>query len=244
MSKSTFEHLAKQTDLAVRTYSTWPVWKYTIPYPSTVLMGSTGTPDLGTFLAVGSAWAQVITHFMPDGATILDIGCGCSKTARFLVSDPRIKAYFGFDPIRDCVEWSNRYVSPFTEGRFIFKHVDLHSAEYNPIGTIKAETFRFPVDTSSADTVIGASLFTHLLEPAATQYLNETGRVLKLGGHAVFSLHTQPADGLDFSGNEGRVDVNMDYFLSLADKAGLALQEDLGLLCGQETIVLVKQKGL
>jgi SAM-dependent methyltransferase len=244
MSMKTFEHVDKQADLAVRTYSTWPVWKYTIPYPSTVLMGSSGTPDLGTFLAVGSAWAQVVTHFMPDGATILDIGCGCSKTARFLAPDPRIKGYSGFDPIRDCIDWSNLYVTPFTQGRFTFDHVDLHSDEYNPNGTIRAETYRFPIDANSVDTVIGASLFTHLLEPAAVQYLNETGRVLKPGGNAVISLHTQPANGLNFSGNEGRVDVNMEYFLSLAGKAGLELQEDLGLLCGQETIVLTRKKGL
>lgn len=244
MPKTTFEHVDEQADLAVRTYSTWPIWKYTIPYPSTVLMGSSGTPDLGTFLAVGSVWAQVITHFMPNGATILDVGCGCSKTARFLAPDPRIKSYLGLDPMRDCIDWSNRYVSPLTDGRFIFEHVDLHSDEYNPNGMIRAETYRFPVASDSVCIVIGASLFTHLLEPAARQYLNETGRVLKSEGHAVFSLHAQPANGLNFSGDEGRVDIDLDYFLSLADKAGLELQEDLGSMCGQETVVLVKKTGL
>jgi len=241
MSKPTFEHVDEVSDLAVRTYSTWPIWKYTIPYPSTVLMGSSGTPDLGTFLAVGSAWAQVITHFMPDGAAILDMGCGCAKTARFLAPDPRVKSYHGFDPIQDCIDWSNRYVRPYTDGRFRFEHVDLHSDEYNPSGKIRAESYRFPVDSDSIDVAVAASHFTHLLEPAAKRYLNETGRVLKSGGIAVFSLHTQPAEGQNFSGTENRIDVNLEYFLTLAKSAGLELKEDLDRLCGQETIVLERK---
>ena len=240
MNRTTYEHVDAETDLAVSTYADWPLWKYTIPYPPTVLMGSTGTPDLGTFLAVGSAWAQVITHFMPVGGSVLDIGCGCSKTARFLAPDPRIKSYFGFDPIRDCIDWSNRFVSPVTEGRFVFEHIDLHSDEYNPHGTVVPETFQFPLSSGCIDITIAASLFTHLLEPAATQYLNETWRVLKPGAHAFISLHTQPLAGHDFSGNEARVDVNLGNFLTLAELAGLELKENLGLFCGQETIILVK----
>jgi SAM-dependent methyltransferase len=242
MQKKTFQHLDEQSDLGIKTYSDWPIWKYTIPFPSTVLMGSSGTPELGRFLAIGSAWAQVVGHFMPINASILDIGCGCSKTARFLASDPRVKDYFGFDPMRDCIEWSNRYVKPYTEDRFLFEFVDLQSNEYNPYGTIKAESYRFPIETNSIDTVIAASVFTHLLEPATRQYLDQIGRVLKAGGCAIFSLHTEPAKDQNFSGNEGRVDVNLGYFLALAKSAGLSLLEDLGSLCGQEAIVLVKTR--
>ena len=241
MSKTTFQHVAEQSNLSTQTYLDWPVWKYTIPFPSTVLMGSSGTPDIGAFLAVGSVWAQIVGHFMPEGAAILDIGCGCSKTARFLAPDPRVKSYFGFDPMRDCIDWSNRYVKPRALGRYSFEHVDLQSDEYNPNGMIRAESYCFPVNSGSIDIAIGASVFTHLLEPAAIQYLSETGRVLKHGGRAVFSLHTEPSDGQRFSGQEGRIDVDPDYFLSLAKMAGLILLEDLGTLCGQETIVLVKQ---
>jgi len=236
----TFEHVQEQDDLANRTYEDWPLWKYTIPFPSTVLMGSSGTPDIGTFLAVGSVWAQIVTHFMPSGATILDIGCGCAKTARFLAPDPRVDSYLGFDPMRDCIDWSNRFVKPRAQGRFSFEYVDLYSSEYNPDGVIQAEEFCFPTTDNSIDLAIGASIFTHLLEPVACRYLKETGRVLKPGGRAVFSLHTKPAPGQVFSGHEGRVDVDQDYFLSLAARAGLSLLEDLGSLCGQETVVLQK----
>jgi SAM-dependent methyltransferase len=240
MSKTTFEHVDEQANLAVLTYSDWPIWKYTIPYPPKVLMGSSGTLNLGTFLAVGSAWAQVISHFMPDNADILDIGCGCGKTARFLARDARVNSYFGFDPMLDCIDWNNRYICPHTKGRFIFNHVDLRSGEYNPKGTIRVDTYRFPLDSGSIDTVIAASLFTHLLEPATENYLKEIGRVLRDQGCAVLSLHTQPAEGQNFSGREDRIDVRLDYFLSLASRSGLKLRENLGSLCGQEAIVLDK----
>lgn len=240
MRKSTHDHVAAASDLAISTFSDWPIWRYTVPFPSTLLMGATGTPELEKFLAVGSAWAQVLGHVMPERARLLDIGCGCGKIARFFVRDPRVVSYFGFDPIVEGIDWSNRYIAPQASGRFQFEYVDLHPHEYNPNGRIDADSYTFAMNDNSVELAFAASLFTHLLEPAAQRYLQECARVLTVGGILMLSLHIEPAPGSKYSGSEARIDVDVDYFLSMANRAGLRLKEQLGPLCGQEALLLVK----
>jgi SAM-dependent methyltransferase len=236
--KTTFEHLDEAGDLSSRTYDSWPIWTHTIPFPTPVMMGSSGTHQLETYLVVGSAWWQVIGHYLPARASVLDIGCGCAKVARFLAADPRVERYVGFDPIAACIAWNQRFVVPLTGDRFRFVHADLYSAEYNPNGTLKPDAFRFPVDDHSIDIAIASSLFTHLLEPDAVHYLHEATRSLRAGGRLILSLHTEPPTGIDFAGDEARIDVRLDYFLQLAASEGLSLVEDLGSLCGQHALVL------
>lgn len=236
--KTTHQHLAEVSGLAEATYADWPRWKHTIPFPSPLVMGSSGTHQLETFLVVGSAWAQMLAHFLPSKARVLDIGCGCAKVARFLASDARVGSYIGFDPIEVCIEWNRRHVLPYTGDRFNFVHADLYSAEYNPYGRVDPGSFRFPADEESIDVAVASSLFTHLLEPTAVHYLRESARVLRPEGKLVLSLHTEPGEDSLYAGDEARIDVSIDYFLQLARGAGLALHEDLGSLCGQHALVL------
>ena len=240
--KTTFEHLDEAGDLSQQTYGDWPIWAHTIPFPTPVMMGSSGTHQLETYLVVGSAWWQVIGHHLTDRARVLDIGCGCAKVARFLACDPRVAQYVGFDPIAACIAWNRRFVTPLTGERFQFLHADLYSAEYNPGGSLQPSQFRFPADDGSIDLAIASSLFTHLLEADAGHYLGESARVLAPEGRLILSLHTEPPEGVDYAGDEARIDVRLDYFLKLADAAGLKLVEDLGSLCGQHALVLARSR--
>lgn len=236
--KTTFEHLDEAGDLSAQTFGDWPIWMHTIPFPTPLMMGSSGTHQLETYLVVGSAWWQVAGHYLPDHASVLDIGCGCAKVARFLAADPRVARYIGFDPIASCIAWNQRFVAPRSRGRFEFLHVDLHSAEYNPHGRLRADRFRFPAEDASIDVAIASSLFTHLLEADALHYLRESARTLRPAGRLILSLHTEPPPGLSYAGDEARIDVDLDYFLQIAGSAGLSLVEDLGSLCGQHAVVL------
>ena len=238
MRTTTFENLRDAGDLAAQTYPGYPVWTHTLPFPPPLLMGSTGTFELPLFLLVGHCWAQLVAHYLPPRARVLDIGCGCGKTARFLTQDPRIVDYLGFDVLKASTDWATRFLAPATEGRFRFDHADLRNGEYNPDGALAADRFRFAADDASVDLCFAASLYTHLLEAEAVHYLTETARVLVPGGRAIVSLHIEPTVGQVYSGSEARIDVAPAYFLQLAETAGLTLDERPGDLCGQEILVL------
>ena len=241
MTTTTFEALANTPNLtATSTFADYPVWTHTLALPPQMLMGSTGTYDLAPFLLVGHAWAQFVSHFLAPDSRVLDIGCGCGKTARHLVNDRGVARYVGFDVLKLSIDWSNRFLTPASQGRFEFHHANLSNEMYNPHGAFPASEYRFPVADATVDVAFAASLFTHLLEADCRHYLRETARVLKPGGLAIISLHIEPAAGLRYSGSEARIDVDVDYFVGLAVEAGLNLKERPGDLCGQEMLVFAR----
>jgi SAM-dependent methyltransferase len=235
---TTYENLLAAGDLAAQTFPGLPLWRHALPFPPSLLMGSTGTYELRDFVIAGHCGAQVVAHYLPAPARVLDIGCGCGKTARFIAQDPRVVSYVGFDVLAASIDCATRFITPATGGRFRFEHANVANGEYNPSGRIAGHDYRFPVEDSSVDVSFAGSLFTHLLEPDAAHYLRETARVLKPAGRAIVSLHIEPAAGFRYSGSEARIDVEPDYFLELATNAGLVLDERLGDLCGQEILVL------
>jgi SAM-dependent methyltransferase len=222
------------------TYAKYPVYFEVPPLPDQSLLDTVGAGTLENFYFVGEAWAQVLHHRLPAGGTVLDIGCGCGRTARFLLLRDDIR-YVGFDIFKPAIDWCTRHLAPFAKGRFRFEHLDAYSAHYNPRGRIQSTQVRFPAADASIDVAFAASLFTHLLEPDAAHYLRESARCLKPGGVLVASLHAEPPKGVKFSGREDRIDIAMDYFIGMGRAAGLEMKEDLVSLCGQETVVFARR---
>jgi SAM-dependent methyltransferase len=221
---------------SVEPHGKYPTWSEVPALPHQSLLDTVGAGTLENFYLVGEAWAHVLHHRLAPGATALDIGCGCGRTARFLLFREDI-AYIGFDIFEPAIAWCNRYLAPFAKGRFRFEHFDAHSGHYNPRGRLKATEVRFPAADASIDVAFAASLFTHLLEDDARHYLRESARILKPTGVLVASVHCDPEPGKKYSGRENRIEVEQAHFLSMARSAGLAMAEDLGSLCGQETLV-------
>lgn len=217
----------------------YPVWIYVAPLLSAELMGTVGASDIENFFVVGDAWAQVITRFLGASDTVLDIGCGCGRTARFLLNLRSIQ-YIGFDIFKPSIEWCIANLTPLSNNRFRFYHFDGFSQHYNPQGKISVSQYRFPADSGSIDVAFGASIFTHLRKSDAEHYLEETYRVLKKEGKAVFSIHVNPTVGQLFSGSEDRIDIDPGYFISMAERAQLKLKERIGDLCGQQTFMFEK----
>lgn len=124
-----------------------------------------------------------------EGNTILDIGCGIGRLAIPLTT--RDVRYIGIEPIAACVEFCRRVFAPWPNLRFV--HVDLNNECYNPRGTISPLEFVFPVEDRSVETVVYASVFTHLgrLE-VCKHYLDEALRVLKPGGRIGCSWFRSP----------------------------------------------------
>jgi SAM-dependent methyltransferase len=217
-------------------HAKYPLWDRVAPLPSVYLMDSVGASSIENFYVVGEAWSNVVSSFASVGAALLDIGCGCGRTARFLLQRPDLR-YTGIDVFRASIEWSARYLTPLSNDRFEFVHLDVHNEHYNSRGTIAPDEVRIPVEDASIDVAFAASLFTHLLEPDAAHYLVDVARCLKDGGRLIASIHVEPAHGTVYSGTEDRIDMSPEYFRRLAREAQLELTDSLGSLCGQETFV-------
>ena len=219
----------------------YPAWTHIVPLPPDSLMWSVGGQSVEMFVVLGDAWAQLISRYTSPNCTVLDIGCGCGRTARVLLNNRFITRYIGFDVIRENVEWCETFIQPAWHGTCRFYHFDLHSMEYNPTATLSASSMVFPAENESVDVTFASSVFTHLLEPDAVHYVEETARVLAPSGTAILSIHNAVPPGHRFVGTETRIDIAPEYFAQLADAAGLREVERIDDLGGQQVFVFKKQ---
>jgi SAM-dependent methyltransferase len=238
--KSEFRQFASETP---RYAGTDRIGAIVPPIAGTALRANVGSPSLVGHLFVADAWHSVVSRFLTANSVVLDIGCGCGKTARTLVYHPYINRYIGFDVISENVGWCQATIAPLAEDRFEFHCLDVYSQAYNPSGRLRATEAVFPAAGGSIDFAFAASVFTHLLEADARHYLQEVKRVLAPGGVFLPSIHTSPTQGRKYSGRENRVDVDSEYFVKLAGAAGLQLVERLGELCGQEALLFKSTSG-
>lgn len=226
-------------------FGTEPHWRseYALALPNAELRAASGIADLGMFLAIGEAWAQVAARFMPvEDPVVVDIGAGCGKMGRFLLIDPGLR-YIGMDVLEPAMRWCTTEFSRVYGDRARFVHLDVYSSLYNPQGRMKAETLTLPFGSQSADFVICGSLFTHLLEPEMLRYLAEIARILKPGGRLMASIHIDPPEGKRFSGDAVRIDMDPQLFIESNAGAGLGLRQHLGNIYGQETYLFERLHG-
>jgi SAM-dependent methyltransferase len=222
---------------ADETHPAFPRWPGIAPLPNARMMLHVGAETVENFLVVGDAWGQLVARTLTPASRVLDIGCGCARTARTLLHHPHIEDYLGLDVIAPYIAWNTRFIAPLTGGRFRFAHLDVRTPRYNPDGAIAAEAARFPAEDGSMTLAFAASLFTHLREQAALRYLAEAARCVRAGGVLVASIHDRPAAGEVFSGDEFRADVRPDYFVALAAQSGWSHAETVGDVCGQKAFL-------
>jgi SAM-dependent methyltransferase len=207
------------------------------PIAAAPLRATVGSPSMAGYFATADSWHVVLNYLLKQPSRVLDIGCGCGKLARLLMYHPYVKKYVGFDVYKPSIDWSLETIVPRTGPRFEFHLIDVISATYNPRGQVRGTEVVFPADDGTIDLAFASSLFTHLFEPDARHYLREVKRVLAPGAIFLPSIHIDPASGTDYSGDEVRIDINPDYFVQLAQEAGLRMLERLGDLCGQEAFL-------
>ena len=155
-----------------------------------------GVGAADTFEAVGCQLRDFLDQLgmlLTSGVSLLDVGCGCGRLARYLTELP-IGSYTGFDRHKGMVDWCVREISS-QDPRFRFDYFELKSA-YTVLdgqaGTIDAETFRFPYADAAFDSVVLASVFTHMPPGETRQYLGEMARVMRPGAKALFSVFLSP----------------------------------------------------
>ncbi len=140
-----------------------------------------------------------------DGSAVIDVGCGSGRLATKLNRYPALR-YLGLDIVPALLGYARRRA-----GRpdFRFEQVDAP---------------RLPAGDSAADFCVFFSVFTHLLPEESYVYLEETHRVLKPGGKAVFSFleHVSAASRPVFEANlawvrERHMAGHLNTFLHRAD---------------------------
>lgn len=157
--------------------------------PPLRLMRTEGIDVLEEWFRWGEEWSVLLRAFGGLRATsdVLEIGCGLGRIAfplRYVIRDG---TYHGFDITQQKIDFLQRN---FTTAypNFRFEYADVNNTEYNPTGKLAPTAFCFPYSNASFDVVYAASVFTHMLPDACAHYFDEASRVLKNGGHCVFSF--------------------------------------------------------
>jgi SAM-dependent methyltransferase len=144
--------------------------------PASLRILVAATADIAWFLEIGRRAAESIRTILErngvslDGAVpLLDFGCGCGRVLRHFA--PLGDGVYGTDFNRALVEWCRRLP---------FGHYDLNSLE--PPLPFPGERFGL---------AYALSVFTHLPEALQLPWIEELRRVLRPGGHLIFTTHGQ-----------------------------------------------------
>lgn len=137
----------------------------------------------GTFERYG----RILCRHLCDGAglsstsRILEIGCGCGRTAFALGERFGSCEYLGVDIEPKSLRGAenNKYLR---EHGMAFQLLDIQNDEYNPRGSERASDYRFPYSDETRDAIFLVSVFTHMLTPDVRNYVREIGRLLSPGG--------------------------------------------------------------
>ncbi len=151
---------------------------------------------------------------------ILEIGCGCGRTAIALSEYLEDGSFVGMDieqtSLKACAD--NKKLQ--REG-FKFDFLDVQNDEFNPNGKHKADEYRFPYDDNSFDNIFLVSVFTHMLTNDVIHYIDEISRLLKPGGCAFITTFLMDdgteSEGLSFPFKE------QDHFYATEEMPEIAV---------------------
>lgn len=149
-----------------------------LPLPSAELMWRVaGTPDSVSFLDGGQRSLRdlelalrVLDRTLASYGRILDFGCGCGRTMRWMHPLAEHTALHGTDVDERAIRWAAR---------------NLPYASFE----VNAELPPLPYPDHHFDLVYSHSVFTHLDERHQDQWLEELKRVTSPGGHLVITMH-------------------------------------------------------
>ena len=158
--------------------------------PPLDLMLTEGIQTLEEWYRWAEEWSMLLRIYggVAVNSKVLEIGCGLGRIAfalRYILLAGG--TYDGFEICRFKIDFLERtFHRAHPNFRFIW--ADIKNTFYNRDGQIRGKDYRFPYADQSFDTVYAASVFTHMLPDTAQHYFEESFRVLKPKGRAVFSF--------------------------------------------------------
>lgn len=151
------------------------------------LFGTFSDPEVWIDTGIYSIFNLKNNYKIKPHFKIADLGCGVGRLVvpfmSFLNSEGH---YYGLDVDKEMIDWCNENYKPVA-GNMTFDWADVENKQYFPDGTASDANYVFPYEDKLLDFGFAFSLFTHLLEPGARNYLNEISRTLKPKGKFMLS---------------------------------------------------------
>jgi glycosyltransferase involved in cell wall biosynthesis/SAM-dependent methyltransferase len=123
----------------------------------------------GEYESTGNVEKAILAYVgLRDGQCVFDLGCGSGRLAHALGSEYRID-YFGTDVVQSLLDYAASKSPPNYK---FMRHAELN----------------IPLPPQSVDIACAFSVFTHLLQAESYSYLRDMRRVLRPGGHVIFSF--------------------------------------------------------
>jgi SAM-dependent methyltransferase len=136
-----------------------------------------GSVDIASFCAVGQQCCEDLLSLLGslgkslgDFRAILDFGCGCGRTMRFVQQHARPDALYGADQDAEMIRWCQRHLAPAT---FVA------GSPEPPL----------PFREGMFDFVYAISVFSHLDAALGLRWLEELYRVCAPGAIAILTVH-------------------------------------------------------
>lgn len=118
---------------------------------------------------------------LTPSSRVLEIGCGCGRTAMALTEVLEDAHFTGMDIHKGSIESCLKNKKLTAKG-FTFNHLDVQNNEYNPKGPALAKDFVFPYKLEAFDVIFMVSVFTHMLTDDVKNYIKEISRMMAPGG--------------------------------------------------------------
>lgn len=168
----------------------WPCQLNLAPAPS--IRGEVG-PESYRHLFYGFAehfWLLRHVGGFRGDQHLLDVGCGCGKTALAMLRTIRPPgSYTGFDIQPGLIEFMTRLFAQLGVSQHFRADCFPISNEFyrGADRPARAEDFEFPYAADTFDCAFLSSVFTHMLSEAVTNYARNLARVVRTGGRILVS---------------------------------------------------------
>jgi len=148
--------------------------------------------DDAFFLASSVAEADRVVEILrgdPSGL-IVDIGCGQGRLPIGLIRCVGSMQYLGLDVSEPSIRWCQTHLGG-PHPSYVFRHVDIVNARYNPQGHALTTGFRLPVETAAARLVYLWGLVTNMEPAHLPAYLREIARMLRPAGQVFLTANVE-----------------------------------------------------